>query len=125
MYLQPVQSTQIDVEIVNGSPFIKIHCSFNGKIHSMNHEADYLNEDVLQELSRAVEQFLASSIKQYLYKTSKDFKSDINGFGNFAAKNFSTTSQYEDYNWLESYKDAFFDVQVDTSVKSGMLINET
>lgn len=78
VYLQPVQSTDIKVEIINGSPFIKIHCYFKGKIHSMNHEADYLNEDLLEELSHSVEQFLVSSIKQYLYKTSLQFNADIN-----------------------------------------------
>ena len=33
--------------------------------------------------------------------------------------------EFEDYNWLESYQDSYFDVSVDTSVKSSMLITET
>ena len=61
---------------------------------------------------------------EYLYKTSKEFKSDINGFGNFAAKNFLTISEFENYDWLNKYKDSFFNVEINTSVKSGMLILE-
>ena len=125
VYLQPVQSTQIDVEIVNGSPFIKIHCSFNGKIHSMNHEADYLNEHVLQELSFAVEQFLASSIKQYLYKTSLQFNADINGLGKEVASQFLTTQDLENFHWLDNYKNSVFQVEVSANVGSGFLLTET
>lgn len=46
-------------------------------------------------------------------------------FGKYALKNFFYTEQYNNYNWLENYKNAFFDVKVDTSIKSGMLIIET
>ena len=60
-----------------------------------------------------------------MYKTSKDFKSDINGFGKFALKNFITIQDFDQYNWLDNYQNAFFDVEVDTSIKSGMLITET
>ena len=45
--------------------------------------------------------------------------------GKAALKNFFTTQEYESYYWLDNYKNAFFDVEVDSSVKSGMLITET
>ena len=35
------------------------------------------------------------------------------------------TKEFENYSWLENYKNAFFKVNVDSSVKSGMLITET
>ena len=55
-------------------------------------------------------------------KTSKEFKSDITGIGKYALRNFTTTSQFEEYNWKDNYKNSFFEVTVDTNVKSGFLI---
>ncbi len=125
IYLTPKGSTSVEVDTSTSSPYVKIKCNFTGQIYSMSENSKYLSSDVLEAISNSCNSYLESMFLDYLYKTSKDFKSDINGFGNFAAKNFTTTSEYEDYNWLESYKDAFFDVTVQTSVKSGMLINET
>ena len=96
---------------------------YDNHIYPVITQAPY--NEVLDIISNSCNRYLESMFLDYLYKTSKDFKSDINGFGNFAAKNFITTNEYNNYNWLESYKDAFFDVQVTTSVKSGMLISET
>ncbi len=125
IYLTPKGSTNVQVDTSTSSPYVKLKCQFTAQIYSMSDNSKYLSSDVLGAVSNSCNKYLESMFLDYLYKTSKDFKSDINGFGNYAAKNFVTTSQYEDYNWLESYKDTFFDVQVDTSVKSGMLINET
>ena len=125
IYLTPKGSTDVEVNTSTTSPYVKIKCQFTAQIYSMSDNSNYLSNDVLDAVSNSCNKYLESMFLDYLYKTSKDFKSDINGFGNFAAKNFTTTFQYEDYNWLESYKDAFFDVQVDTSVKSGMLISES
>ena len=125
LYLTPKSSTSIDVDTSTSSPYIKIKCNFTAQIYSMSENSKYLSNDVLNTVSNSCDSYLESMFLDYLYKTSKDFKSDINGFGIFAAKNFLTTNQYENYDWLESYKDAFFDVQVNTSVKSGMLISES
>ena len=125
IYLTPKGSTSVKVDTSTPSPYVKINCSFTAQIYSMSENSKYLSNDVLEAVSNSCNTYLESMFLDYLYKTSKDFKSDINGFGNFAAKNFITTNDYEDYNWLESYKDAFFDVKVTTSVKSGMLISES
>ncbi len=125
IYLTPKGSTNITIDTSTTSPYIKIKCEFTAQIYSMSEDSKYLSNDVLDAVSNSCNTYLESMFLDYLYKSSKDFKSDINGFGNFAAQNFTTTEEYNNYNWLESYKDAFFDVQVDTSVKSGMLINET
>ena len=50
---------------------------------------------------------------------------DIDGLGKYSLQNFFTSKQFEQYSWLENYKNAFFDVEIDTSVKSGMLLTET
>ena len=91
----------------------------------MKDNSKYLNEEILQKLTKSCNSYLESSFSNYLYKTSKDLKSDINDFGLAAKSNFLTTQDYSDYNWNSKYKDSFFDVTVDAQVLSGFLLRET
>ena len=125
IYLTPTRSTNIQIDTSNQTPYIKIKCEFSGRIYSMSENSKYLSPEVLDSISNSCNSYLESIFSDYLYKTTKDFNSDINGLGKCALKNFFTTAQYDDYNWQENYKNSFFDVKVNTSVKSGMLITET
>lgn len=125
IYITPKNSTDIKVNTSTNSPFIKINFDFTAQVYSMTENSKYLDPNVLDIISNSCNSYLKSVFLDYLYKSSKDFKSDINGIGVFATKNFLTNTDFENYNWEETYKNAFFEVNVETSVKSGMLINET
>lgn len=123
--LTPEGSTSVDVDTSTSSPYVKVKAKFSGRIYSMSDNANYLKPSILDVISKTCNQYLESVFSAYLYKTSKEFEADINGFGRIAQKNFFTTPEYDSYNWHDTYKNAFFDVKVDTSVKSGMLITQT
>lgn len=125
IYVTPKGNTKIEVDTSSSSPYVKISCKFTAQIYSMSENSNYLSSEVLNSISDSCNNYLESMFLDYLYKSSKDLKSDITGFGVFATKNFLTTTDFEKYNWRSCYKDAFFDVNIDTSVKSGMLISET
>lgn len=125
IYLTPIIDTNVDVNIVNGSPYIKISYSFTGRIYSMKENSNYLNADVLEKISQSCSSYLKTIFSNYLYKTSKDLKSDINAFGKEAKSKFLTTEEFENYNWLKHYSDSFFDVSVDASIRSSYLLTET
>lgn len=125
VHLTPLRNASIDVSIVNGTPYIKIKYSFNGRIYSMKDNSKYLDSNVLNALSNSCNSYLESTFSNYLYKTSKDLKSDINGIGNSAKSQFLSTKDFSDYNWNEKYKDAFFDIEVNSSIRSGFLLRET
>ena len=125
IYITPKSSTDVKIDTSTSSPFIKINCEFTAQIYSMTDNSKYLDPNSLNVISDSCNSYLKSIFLDYLYKSSKDFKSDINGLGIFATKNFFTNTDFVDYDWEETYKNAFFGVNVETSVKSGMLINET
>lgn len=125
IYLTPNNSASINVDTSTPSPYIKIKTEFTGKIYSMSNNSKYLEPDVLNAISESCNKYLETVFSDFLYKTSKEFKSDINGFGKYSLKNFFTTQEFYNYNWLKNYQNSFFEVKVDTSVKSGMLITET
>lgn len=125
IYLYPNGSPNIEIDTSTSSPYIKLKTKFNGRIYSMSNNSQYLEPDILKDISETCNKYLESVFSDYLYKTSKEFNSDINGFGKYALGNFFTTEDYDTYNWNDNYRNAFFSVQVDTSVKSSMLITET
>lgn len=91
----------------------------------MNEKSDYLDSNNVSKLEQAVNSYMENEISSYLYKISKDFNSDIDGFGKHAVKNFLTWDEWKNYNWLENFNSSFFDVKVETSVKSGYILMET
>lgn len=125
IYISPIENTCIEVDTSTPSPYIKVKFKFDGRIYSMSEGSKYLSSEILDKISNSCNSYLESTFKEYLYKTSKEFKSDINNFGTTSLKNFFTDKQYKEYNWHENYKDTFFDVEVKTSIKSGMLLTET
>lgn len=125
VYITPVLNTKVDAKIVNDSPFITIDCNFSGRVYSIDESVNYSDSIILSQLSNYCNSYLESILSDYLYKTSKELNSDINKFGKFIRKNFSTESEYQDYNWSEQYKNSFFDVNVDCSIKSSFLLTRT
>ncbi len=125
IFLSPNRSTSIDVETSSASPYIKIKTGFTGRIYSMSSNSKYLSPNTLNLISQTCNKYLEAQLSQYLYKTAKELESDITGFGRQAATNFFTTQDFDAYGWPTSYQNSFFDVNVDTSIKSGMLITET
>lgn len=125
IYISPIKRTNITVDTSTPTPHIKVDFSFSGRIYSMTDNSKYLSPEVLEEISKSCNSYLDNVFTEYLYRTAKEFESDINNIGLYSLINFFTTKETEEYDWHECYKNSFFDVNVDTSIKSGMLITET
>lgn len=91
----------------------------------MNENSEYLDSTHVSKLEDAVNSYLEDKISSYLYKISKEFNSDIDGFGKYAVKNFLTWDEWVNYDWLQNFNTSFFDVNVETVVKSGYILMET
>ena len=62
-----------------------------------------MDDKALTAVSEACNSYLKYVFTEYLYKTSKDLHSDINGVGTHALKLFLTSGEFEDYNWKNAY----------------------
>ena len=91
----------------------------------MNEGSKYLNFDNVRKLENAVTKYMKDKINSYLYKISKEFNSDIDGFGKYAVRHFTTWDTWENYNWLNNFNTSFFDIDVKTNVKSGYILMES
>lgn len=121
----PKYNFKAKVNIINGSPFIEANCKFEGKITSMKSNSNYLSNEKLTIISESANSYLKSIFNDYLYKTSKDFNSDINGFGKFCLNNYETMKDQLDFKWLSNYKNSTFKINFKTKIQSGMLLTKT
>ena len=114
--IQQEKDTINDVKLINGSPYIKSKVYLEVRITSSENDTDYSNVDNLKEVENYTNQYLEAKISDYLYKTAKDLGSDINGFGQYLMPSYLTIEDWENINWLDNYKNAFFSVEVNTNV---------
>ena len=123
LYMQ--KGNNIDVDIVNNTPYIKIDLKFTGRIYSMKENSKYLNSESLNDISNTANLYLENILTDYLYKTSTEFRSDINDIGKYCLSNFLTIDEFNEFDWEESYKNSSFKVSVDTNIESSSLLIET
>ena len=91
----------------------------------MNENSKYITTDEIETLEKALNSYLTKKLYEYLYKVSKELKSDIDGFGKHVVQDFQTFEDWENFNWLDNFKNSFFHIFVDTTVKSSYIIMES
>ena len=125
LYIELGNDTKNSVYLVNNTPYITSKIKVTAKMQSMNKNINLLDEELVNKIETSAETYLKENIMNYLYKTSKEFDADIDSFGLYASKYFSTNQEWENYNWIHYYKDAYFDVELDVNLRSSYLLTST
>ncbi len=125
LQLYPTKKSKVNVNIKDNIPHISIELKIDADILTLDENIDYKQADVLETFSRATTEYLEKEIYDYLTKVSKEYSTDIDNFGNKALAYFATSSEWKDFNWSEKFKKAEFDVNVDVTVISSLLITKT
>lgn len=121
IYISLNKDTKHEVTFENGYPFIKCDVSITGNVLSLDPSIDLTKPENMSILNSYVNTYLKDIITSYLYKTSKEFKSDISGFGKYTLPKYSTWDDWLNSDWLSNYQNAFFEVNVDTKIQGGYL----
>lgn len=117
------KDTNIDTKLVNGSPFASIEVFLNSRLLSVDKNSGDFDSDEIKELESLINSYLENAILNYLYKTSKEFESDIDGIGQSLLTKFKNSKEWNNYNWPQNYKNTFFKVHVNTNIKSSFLLS--
>ena len=125
LYLTSNHTARINVSIVNGTPYIKVRIIANARISSIEDITKEVSDERISKIEDASADYLKELLSNYCYKTSKEYHSDIAGFGRYALKDFKTNTEFEEYDWLSHYQDAFFEITTEVNIKSGFLLTGT
>ena len=123
VYIHLDKNTKNKVKLVNGYPYITCNVSVGGYVLSLEDTLDLSNQETIDTLNETVSMYLEKYINSYLYKTAKDFKSDIDDFGKYLLSSYLTLDEWNSADWLNNYQNAFFDVNVETNLVSGYLFS--
>jgi hypothetical protein len=123
--IDSLSSANIDVDTSKDNPIINIKLNLTAKALSGQDKLNYNDSETLDKLNNSLKDYLSSQMTNYLYKTSKEYKADINGFHCIAKRNFLTLSELENYNWTEKYEYAEFNVEINSDIISSLLIQNT
>ena len=78
-------------------------------------------EDNMEEFTSEATAALKAQIEDFLAQTT-NMGTDIVGFGSYAKRNFTDLQSFSDYNWLEKYKNAEFNVTVNFEIRRTGLV---
>ena len=118
--LNSLSSVYFDVNVDSDKPKINIKFNLNGKILNSTDQISIYKENI--RINDDLKKHLQSKILDYLYKTSKEYNSDIECFYKVAKKEFLTNSDLNDYNWEENYKNAEFNIEFNDDIITNLLI---
>lgn len=124
MYITQSKGTKTNLKFINNYPYITCDINVSGDILSLEEGLDYSNEEVLKTIQEYTNTFLEQNIRSYLYKTAKEYKTDIASFGRYALKNYSTWTDWYNSNWAANYENSFFKVNVNSTIQSGQLFTK-
>lgn len=124
LYISPLRNSKINVNIANGSPFVEVNLYLTISILSFNSKnIATVTEDNINIIRNYASKYIQNMVYNFLNKTAKELNSDVAGIGKYAAKNFRTIQEFENYKWLNNYKNSTFKVNIEVSVKSSHLLS--
>lgn len=119
-----LEKTDVDISIINKTPYIRVNPIITGKVKSATDDFDYSSLDSISIIENSLNQYMESIINTYLYTISREFNSDICYFGEILSTKYPTLSQFENIHWDEIFKDAVFEVNVKSRINSSYLFNK-
>lgn len=118
------KDTDIDINLINGTPYISIEVFPEASIYSSGKNFDFLNDENIKKVEEATNSYIANLLKNYLYDITKNFNSDIVDFGGLYESTFLTEDEFDKLEWKKIFQDSFFDITVKTKINSSNLFNK-
>ena len=116
-------NTKNSVSIKEPEPHITTSVSLVSTILSNTSDFDSSSQEDINKIEQALSDYVKNEIINYYEKTSKEFKADIAGLGKNAVYNFPTVNDWKNYDWLNKYENATFEVNVDVNLETSYFIS--
>lgn len=124
LYISNSKETKTSTKLINSTPYIKYEVFLEVNVVSLDENFDATNNDNIKIINEYANSYLEQNILSYLYKTSKEYKSDISNAGKFFVKNYLSWDDWLKSDWDSNYTNAFFDVNVNTNIESSQLFTK-
>ena len=123
IHISKFNKTKTNVDISNSIPYVNTNIFLDCTIMSNSSDFDSNSSYELNKLEFAISEYIKSSVLQFYNKISKEYKTDICGFGKHAVHYFLTENDWNDYNWNSKISDANFDVNINVNINTSYFIS--
>lgn len=120
LWLGQERKPRYKVDVAGDHPKIRVEVFLEADFISIS-PYQFIENDI-KKYEQEVTGYTKAALEKFLERTARDFESDIVGFGSYAMRSFWTHEQFEAYHWLERYKDAEFEVDVQLKLRGTGLI---
>lgn len=110
------------VRMEDGSPKIHANIRLDADILSIQSGKNYEYAGNVHILEKAAEDFIEKGMLQFLNRTTTELNADVCAFGKTMKGQFLTWKEWQEFKWLERYKDATFEIDVDLKIRRPGLI---
>lgn len=124
IYAGSLSQLDVDVDVSKEIPVININLNLTADLLNIIPNTHMSYEESINKLDESFKAYLSKEIKDYLYKTSKEYKVDINEFYMKAKQKFLTIQDYENYKWSQKYENAEFNINFNDSIISTLVIKD-
>ena len=111
-----------DIDISKDAPVINIKFNLTAEVINVLDNQNTPYDKTLEKLNFALKEYLTEEFKSYLYKTSREYNSDINEFYKIAKRKFITNSDFSNYDWANKYEAAEFNVEFNEDIITTLII---
>lgn len=118
------KDTEIDIDLINGSPLISITVYPEGTIRSSGSIFNYIDDKKINSVENATSNYLKKILEDYLYAISQKYNSDIVGFKGICQSHYLSKEEFDKIHWDEIFQDSFFNIELKTKVNSSNLFNK-
>lgn len=118
------RKTKIITHFENSIPVIEIKINIEADVGAIQSKIPYEKLKNIGDLNNQIESTIKKGVEETIKKAQTEWNTDIFGFGKKFARNFYTTTKFEEYNWLKHFKDAKVIVEVDANVRrTGLMMD--
>lgn len=118
------KNTEIDIDVINGSPFIHLTVYPEGTIKSSGSIFNYIDDKNIKSVEYSTSNYLKKILEDYLYTITKEYNSDIVGFKGIYQASFLTKQEFDKVHWDEIFQDSYFSIDIKTKINSSNLFNK-
>ncbi len=116
------RGTRFRAYFKGGKPHIDVNVRLESEVYAIQSRFDYEQLSNQSDLESQIREYLLDCMNKTVKKTQKELHTDIFGFGEWIAGNFSTIGKFESYNWLSHYPEAVVNISLDVKVRRTGLI---
>lgn len=118
------KNSNIDVQMINNTPFIICNISLHANIKTSGKNFDYTKNENIQIVNSYAQKFIENITLNYLYKLSRDYNTDVLEFQRNLSKHCLTNQELENYNFKDVFKDSHFKINMNLQIESTNLFSK-